>query len=54
MARVSFADVKRVGIALAWLLLYAAIGLGVTIGISALVPGLGGPTWTCSAPEPTR
>jgi membrane protease YdiL (CAAX protease family) len=45
MARVSFADVKRVGIALAWLLLYAAIGLGVTIGISALVPGLGGPTW---------
>ena len=45
MARVSFADVKRVGIALAWLLLYAAIGLGVTIGISALVPGLGGPSW---------
>src|SRR5207249_3058247 len=45
MARVSFADVKRVGIALGWILLYAAIGLGITIGISALVPGWGGPRW---------
>ncbi len=45
MARVSFADVKRVGIALAWLLLYAAIGIGITIGISAVAPGWGGPAW---------
>ena len=45
MARVSFADVKRVGIALAWVVLYAAIGLGLTIGISNLVPGWGGPWW---------
>jgi membrane protease YdiL (CAAX protease family) len=45
MARVSFADVKRVGIALAWILLYAAIGLGITIGIAELVPGWGGQTW---------
>jgi len=45
MARVSLADVKRVGIALAWILLYAAIGLGITIGIAELVPGWGGPTW---------
>jgi membrane protease YdiL (CAAX protease family) len=45
MARVSFEDVKRVGIALAWILLYAAIGLGITIGIAELVPGLGGGLW---------
>ena len=45
MARVSFEDVKRVGIALAWILLYAAMGLGITIGISQLVPGLGGGLW---------
>ncbi len=45
MARVSFADAKPVGIALAWILLYAAIGLGITIGIAELVPGWGGPTW---------
>jgi membrane protease YdiL (CAAX protease family) len=45
MARVSFEDVKRVGIALAWILLYAAIGLGITIGISNLVPGWGGGRW---------
>jgi membrane protease YdiL (CAAX protease family) len=45
MARVSFADAKRVGIALAWILLYAAIGLGITIGIAELVPGWGGQTW---------
>jgi len=45
MARVSFADVKRVGIALAWVVLYAAIGLGLTIGISNLVPGWGGAWW---------
>jgi membrane protease YdiL (CAAX protease family) len=45
MARVSFEDVKRVGIALAWIILYAAIGLGITIGIAQLVPGWGGPMW---------
>src|SRR3989454_12502032 len=45
MARVSFADVKRVGIALAWILLYAAIGLGITIGIAELLPGWGGRRW---------
>ena len=45
MARVSFADVQRVGIALAWILLYAAIGLGITIGIAELVPGWGGGRW---------
>jgi len=42
MARVSFEDVKRVGIAVAWVVLYAAIGLGLTIWISNLVPGWGG------------
>ena len=45
MARVSFADVKRVGIALGWIVLYAAVGLGVTIGISNIVPGWGGDVW---------
>ncbi len=45
MARVSLADVKRVGIALAWILLYAAIGVGITIGIAELVPGWGGGPW---------
>ena len=41
MARVSFEDVKRVGIALAWILLFAAVGLLVTLLLSALAP-LGG------------
>jgi len=45
MARVSFEDVKRVAIALGWIALYAAIGIGLTIGISELVPGWGGPAW---------
>ncbi len=45
MARVSSADVKRVGIALAWIGLYAAIGIGLTIWISNLVPGWGGAWW---------
>jgi membrane protease YdiL (CAAX protease family) len=45
MARVSFADVKRVGIALGWIVLFAAIGLGNTNGIADLVPGWGGATW---------
>jgi len=45
MARVSFEDVKRVGIALAWLLLFAAISIGIIIGASELVPGWGGQRW---------
>jgi len=45
MARVSFEDVKRVGIALAWIILYAAIGLAVTIGLAELMPGWGGNQW---------
>lgn len=45
MARVSFADVKRVAIALGWLVLYAVLGVGITIGISSLVPGWGGNVW---------
>jgi len=46
MARVSFADAKRVGIALGWIVLYAVIGIGLTIGISNMVPGWGGPGWS--------
>src|SRR5258708_36092883 len=33
MARVSFEDVKRVGIALGWIVLYAVVGFAITIGI---------------------
>jgi membrane protease YdiL (CAAX protease family) len=36
---------KRLGIAIAWLALFAVVGLGVTIGVAELVPGLGGPQW---------
>jgi membrane protease YdiL (CAAX protease family) len=45
MARVSFADVRRVGIALGWVVLYAVIGFAITIGISNIVPGWGGDRW---------
>jgi membrane protease YdiL (CAAX protease family) len=45
MARVSFEDVKRVGIALGWVVLFAAIAIGVTIGLSELVPGWVGQEW---------
>jgi len=45
MARVSFADVKRVAIALGWIVLFAVIGLGITIGLSALLPPWGGDLW---------
>ena len=45
MARVSFADVQRVGVALGWVVLFAVIAIGVTVGISALVPGWGGQDW---------
>jgi len=42
MARVSFEGVKRLGIALAWILLFALVGVLVTIGVANLVPGWGG------------
>ena len=45
MARVSFADVKRVVIALGWIVLFIAIGVGITIGLSELLPGWGGNVW---------
>ena len=38
MARVSFAAVKQVGIALAWLVLYAAVAIAATIGAVKLLP----------------
>ncbi|HMG18884.1 MAG TPA: CPBP family intramembrane glutamic endopeptidase [Gemmatimonadales bacterium] len=44
MARVSFDDVKRAGSALAWLLLFAAVGILVTLLLTRLVPW-GGPQW---------
>ena len=45
MARVSFAGLKRVAIALGWLLLFGVIAIGVTIGVAGLVPGWGGRSW---------
>jgi membrane protease YdiL (CAAX protease family) len=45
MARVSFAGVRRVAIALGWVVLFAAIALGVAFGLSAVVPGWGGQEW---------
>lgn len=45
MARVSFADVKRVAIALGWIVLFIAIGIGITLGLSLLLPGWGGNVW---------
>ncbi len=45
MARVSFADVKRVAIALGWVVLFIAIGVGITIGLAAVLPDWGGPGW---------
>ena len=45
MARVSFAAVKRVGIALGWIVLFATIAIAVTIGMSEIVPGWGGREW---------
>ena len=45
MARVSFADVKQIGIAILWLLLFAAISFGIIIGLSEAVPGWGGREW---------
>ena len=45
MARVSFAGVKRVAIALGWLFLFAILAVGVVILVAGLVPNLGGPAW---------
>jgi membrane protease YdiL (CAAX protease family) len=45
MARVSFEDVKRVVIALGWILLFAVIGIVVTVGFANLLPGWGGNIW---------
>jgi CAAX protease family protein len=46
MARVSFAGLKRVGIAIAWVVLFTLVGGGITWGVSELVPGWGGPNWS--------
>ena len=45
MARVSFADVKRVFVALGWVVLFIAVGVGIVVGLSQLVPGWGGQEW---------
>lgn len=46
MARVSFvAALKQAGITAAWVVLYIAAGVLVTIAVSNFVPGLGGPDW---------
>ncbi len=45
MARVSFEGVKRVGIALAWILLFFVVGFALTIGLSNSLPAWGGPSW---------
>ncbi|HEY6852989.1 MAG TPA: type II CAAX endopeptidase family protein [Gemmatimonadales bacterium] len=45
-ARVSFADQsKRVGRALGWIVIYAVIGVIITIALAELVPGWGGREW---------
>ncbi|MBI1967220.1 MAG: CPBP family intramembrane metalloprotease [Gemmatimonadetes bacterium] len=46
MARVSLVGWgKEVAVALGWLALFAAVGVGVTIGLSEFVPGIGGRSW---------
>ena len=46
MARVSFAPwFRNTGVAVLWLALFAAVGIGVTISLSGLVPGIGGREW---------
>lgn len=46
MARVSFpARLREIGAAVLWLLLFAVVGLAVTILLGGLVPGVGGPMW---------
>ena len=44
MARISFAGLKRAGIALGWIVLFDAIAIGI-IRISQVVPGSGGRHW---------
>jgi membrane protease YdiL (CAAX protease family) len=45
-ARVSFVgQAKRLGLALGWILLYAVIGVGITIVVSWIIPGWGGREW---------
>lgn len=45
MARVSFAGVKQLGMALAWLVLFTAISVGAIIALVQAVPEWGGQTW---------
>jgi membrane protease YdiL (CAAX protease family) len=45
MARVSFEDVRRVAIALGWVLLFALVGIVVTLILSRWAPAWGGPGW---------
>ncbi len=45
-ARVAFGErAKAVGAAVAWLALFVAIGIGVTILLSELIPAVGGRSW---------
>jgi membrane protease YdiL (CAAX protease family) len=46
MARVSFAGrLRGIGAALLWLVLFAGVGIGITILLSRLAPGVGGRAW---------
>ena len=38
-------QIKQLAIALAWIVLFAAIAVFITVGIAALVPGWGGQRW---------
>ena len=39
MARVSFEGLKRVLIALGWVILFIAVCIGLTLGLSRVMPG---------------
>jgi len=45
MARVSFAGLRRVGMALLWLVVFLLVGVGLSIAISALGLPMGGRWW---------
>jgi membrane protease YdiL (CAAX protease family) len=46
MARVSFAAwLQQVGTSMAWLLAFAAVGVGTAIGVDKLIAGVGGARW---------
>ena len=46
MARVSFGPwLRGAGVAVLWLLLYTAVGVGLTVVLSETVPDVGGGTW---------